>query len=92
MGEEREGKKKKEEREIIHLVLYLLHGHFTFIFLPISFLFFFLLLWVDTGKEEEMEESSSYPLSSDYLNLIPPSPSSLWTQLIDQQRVEEEKT
>jgi hypothetical protein len=64
IGRERERKRKRikeEEREIIHLVLYLLHGHFTF-FLPPIFIFHFSFVGRHTitgGKE--MEENSSYP-------------------------------
>jgi len=65
-----EGKEKEEEREIIHLVLYLLHGHFTF-FLPIS-VYFFPPPFCGSGKKKWRTAPPTLwlPYTS--------SPSSLW--------------
>jgi hypothetical protein len=73
IGRERERKRKRikeEEREIIHLVLYLLHGHFTF-FLPPHF--YFPFLFCGSTHNNGGERNGRKLLLSLLTTLIPPS-------------------
>lgn len=94
LGEEREKKRRRRRRrrrEKLYTSCYTCYMDILPLFFSQFLFFLFSFFFCGSTQGRRRRNGGELLLPSDYLNLIPSSPSSLWTQLIDQQRVEEEK-
>jgi hypothetical protein len=88
---EKERRRRRRRREKLYTSCYTCYMDILPLFFSPFLFFLFSSFFCGSTQGRRRRNGGELLLPSDYLNLIPPSPSSLWTQLIDQQRVEEEK-